>query len=109
MLDQHPGAVVLTSNYGEAGALARYLPDAPVYSGHNAFWWWGPPPTDADVVVAVGYEPDRLDDWFATCEPAGRIDNGLGIDNDEQGEPIAVCRDRRAEWAQLWPQVQRLG
>ena len=51
----------------------------------------------------------RLDDWFATCEPAGRIDNGLGVDNDEQGKPIAVCRDRRAEWAQLWPQLQRLG
>ena len=71
VLDQHPGAVVLTSNYGEAGAVARYLPDAPVYSGHNAYWWWGPPPKDADVVVAVGYEPDRLGDWFASCNPAG--------------------------------------
>ncbi|HEY5857072.1 MAG TPA: glycosyltransferase family 39 protein [Aldersonia sp.] len=105
-----PDAVVLTANYGEAGAVAHYLPDGPaVYSGHNAFWWWGPPPEDAEVVVAVGFEPERLDDWFAVCEIADRVDNGLGIDNDEQGAPIVVCRDRRADWAQLWPQLQRLG
>jgi hypothetical protein len=41
---QRPSAIVLTSNYGEAGAVNRYggadgLPAA--YSGHNAYWYWG--------------------------------------------------------------------
>ena len=38
-----PGVVVLTSNYGEAGALARYTdhPDVLVVSGHNALGYLG--------------------------------------------------------------------
>ena len=44
---QRSSAVVLASNYGEAGAVDRYgraagLPA--VYSGHNGYWYWGPPP-----------------------------------------------------------------
>ena len=48
----HP--IVLTENYGEAGAVERYLPGVPVYSGHNAYWDWGPPPPSARAAVLVG-------------------------------------------------------
>jgi hypothetical protein len=47
-------AVVVTQNYGEAGAVDRYAPDLPVYSGHNALHALGPPPDDASVAVVVG-------------------------------------------------------
>ena len=43
-------AAILTSNYGEAGAVDRYGPalGLPVaYSGHMGFWYWGAPPTSA--------------------------------------------------------------
>lgn len=47
-------------------ALARYTPDVPVYSGHNALWSAGPPPESV--------------------------------------------RTRRLDrWAEIWPQVRRLG
>jgi len=47
--------------------------------------------------------------WFGEMELAERVDNGVGLDNDEQGTPVWVCRDRRAPWAQLWSQVRHLG
>ena len=43
-------AVILTRNYGEAGAIDRYGPDLdlpPAYSGHNAYGDWGRPRTAA--------------------------------------------------------------
>jgi hypothetical protein len=31
------------------------------------------------------------------------------VDNDEQGTPVWTCRDRRVPWAELWPDLRRLG
>ncbi|MFE3768088.1 glycosyltransferase family 39 protein [Streptomyces sp. CB02959] len=97
-------AVVLTENFGEAGALDRYghgLP--PVYSGHNELHKWGPPPERADVVVAVGIDRARLDAGFRSCTVVDHIDNRLGIDNPEQGVPITVCRGLKLPWSAQWP------
>ncbi|MBF6215104.1 glycosyltransferase family 39 protein [Nocardia puris] len=106
-----PDVAVLTDNYGEAGAIERYgAPyDLPTpHSGHNSYWWWGPPPDTAELIT-VGIDRDRLESLCASIEPAGHLDNGLGIDNDEQGAPLFVCRGTRAPWSQLWPEVRRLG
>ncbi|WP_438489084.1 ArnT family glycosyltransferase [Streptomyces sp. S186] len=97
-------AVLLTDNFGEAGALDVYghgLP--PVYSGHNELHKWGPPPERADVVIAVGIDPARLAAGFRSCAVAGHLDNGLGIDNPEQGVPITVCRGLKQPWSAQWP------
>ncbi|MFE6926155.1 glycosyltransferase family 39 protein [Nocardia sp. NPDC057663] len=107
-----PGAAILTANYGEAGAVERYgaeygLPTP--YSGHNAYWWWGPPPDAATAVLTVGIDRNRLTGLCSVVEPAGVLDNGLGIDNDEQGEPLFVCREPVRPWSQLWPQLRSLG
>jgi hypothetical protein len=102
--------VVLTGNYGEAGAVDRYLPElAPAYSGHNSYGTWGPPPEDADTVIAVGVPEDDLRRWFGSVTPAARIDNGVGLDNDEQGRTVWVATDRGLPWTELWPQVRHLG
>jgi hypothetical protein len=104
---ERAAVVAVTSNYGEAGALARYGGawgrDA-VYSGHNSFWWWGPPGGDGRVVIVVGYDQDRafLQRQFRSVTLAGRLDNGQGIDNEEQGHPIWVCRGLRGTWAASW-------
>jgi hypothetical protein len=101
---------VLTSNYGEAGAVDHYRPElGPAYSGHNAYWDWGPPPADVDTVIAVGFAEPQLRAWFGEVTAAGRIDNGLGLDNDEQGAPIWVARRPLAAWPDLWPRLRRLG
>jgi hypothetical protein len=101
---------VLTRNYGEAGAVDRYLPElAPAYSGHNAYWDWGPPPDDVATVIAVGFTQEQLRSWFSRVELAGQIDNGVGLENDEQGTPVWVASGRLVPWHQIWPQLRSLG
>jgi hypothetical protein len=110
-----PDAVV-TENYGEAGALdlvrQDHGPEAmpPVYSGHNAYGSWGPPPESARSVVLIGeFSAEDTSAWFADCGPEVQFDNGLGVDDEEQGVPIRVCIGPRRPWTQLWPQLRHLG
>lgn len=112
--DQRQRAVILTGNYGEAGAIARYgqqrhLP--PAYSGHNSMADFGRPPQDADVVIAVGWQrPDQLRGWFAEVALAGRVDQQAEVENDENGGPIYLCRGLRRPWAEIWDtEVRRIG
>jgi 4-amino-4-deoxy-L-arabinose transferase-like glycosyltransferase len=106
----HPTEVI-TSNYGEAGAVARYGPalglPRPV-SGHNSLATVGRPADSSTVVVMVGDQLDEVADLFASCEVVDRLDDGVDVDNEEQGAPVAVCRDPRGPWASLWPRFQHL-
>ena len=109
---ERDGAIVFTRNYGQAGAIDHYgaeLGLPPAYSGHNSYAEWGPPPETTTTTIVIGYDRSRLEQWFGSVEEAARIDNGIGLDNDEQGTPVWICRDRLAPWAQLWPQLRHLG
>jgi 4-amino-4-deoxy-L-arabinose transferase-like glycosyltransferase len=99
-------AVIVTANYGEAGALDRYGHDLPaVYSGQNELWLRGRPPDDATVLIAVGYGP-ALSRRFASCAVAVDLDNGVDIPNEEQDNDVQVCRDPRQPWSVMWPEFQ---
>ena len=102
-------AVIVTGNYGEAGAIDRYgpgygLPSA--YSGHNELYRFGPPPDTATVALFVGYDHERVAAWFADCTELTRLDNGVGVDNEEQGNPVFVCRQPHQPWHAMWSQLQ---
>ena len=103
-------AVILTNDYSEASPLVLLgtgLP--PVYSGHNAYWAWGPPPADRTVVVHVGdWRPADPGQFFVGCHVVAHIDNGLGIDNGEQGSEVTVCTGLRAPWTTLWPELRTI-
>jgi 4-amino-4-deoxy-L-arabinose transferase-like glycosyltransferase len=110
--DQRTNAVVLASNYGEAGAVDRFgsnwgLPQA--FSGHNGFWYWGPPPASAQTVVAVGFDRGYLERFFGDCRLAAQLDNHLDVNDDEQHAPVWVCSGLRGTWLTLWPQFRQLG
>ncbi|MQM26113.1 glycosyltransferase family 39 protein [Glycomyces albidus] len=97
-------AVIITQNYGEAGALERYGEDLPpVYSGHNALHEYGPPPAGTDTVIAVGLELGAVGAYFDTCDRAAELDNRVGVDNEEQGAVVAVCRGPVRAWDLMWP------
>ena len=99
---------IFTSNYGEAGAVdvlgrSHGLPLA--YSGHNGFSEWGRPPARDDHALLIGYD-DGADaaPEFGGCRRVATIDDGVGLDNDEQGLPLLLCRPM-SSWAALWPRL----
>ena len=109
---QRASAIVLGSNYGEAGAVGRFgradgLPAA--YSVQNGYWYWGPPPASATTAVAVGFGRGTLAPDCGTLRLAGRLSNHVGVADDEQGAPVWVCSALRAPWPTLWPRLRDLG
>ncbi len=103
--DQRRAAVVVTSNYGEAGALLLYSEMSRVYSGHNGFGDWGPPPDGSGPVVYVGEQvpgPGVL----TGCRQAATLDTG--VDNEEDGNGVWVCTGPTGSWAQAWSQLRHL-
>ena len=88
---------VLASNYGEAGALVRYAPSLDVSSGHNGFWYLGGPER-RDLLVLVGFDPATVRSWCDEATLARRLDNRVGIDNEEQDAPVWVCQGFRPDW-----------
>jgi 4-amino-4-deoxy-L-arabinose transferase-like glycosyltransferase len=105
-------AAILTSNYGEAGAVDRYgpalgLPAA--YSGHMGFWYWGPPPASTTSVLGVGFNPGYLERFFARVRLLSRLDNHLQVNNDEQHAPLWLASGLREPWTHVWPRFKDLG
>jgi hypothetical protein len=102
---QRRTAVVVTQNYGEAGAADWYGVGLPVYSGHNGFGDWGPPPEDAGPVVWIGFAaPDA--DQLTGCRHAATLQTG--VDNEEDGNGVWVCDGPAGSWAQAWPHIRHL-
>jgi hypothetical protein len=108
--DRRARAVVLTTNYGEAGAIdffgkARGLPRA--ISGHNSYWLWGPGPLRRnDTVIAVGFSREALLEAF---EEVDRVDTVrcrycMPYENEL---PVHVARGLRAPLAELWERLKR--
>ena len=97
-----PGAdVVLTLNYGEAGALELFGHDLPpVASGHVTFRYWRPPVNGRNALL-VGLT--RQDARFCRgYRVVGRI--AMPVDNEERGRPLARCT-LRSTLTSLWPQI----
>ncbi len=96
---------IFTANYGEAGAIdllghSHALPRA--YSGHNGFSEWGqPPPADTSALV-IGYDgPSDAAPYFGHCHRLVTVDDQVGLENQEQGLPLMLCRPT-ASWSALW-------
>jgi len=104
-------AAIITSNYGEAGAIARFGPERQLprpFSGQNSLYDEGPPPRRTTTVVFVGGQLPFARHLFQRCSVEGRLDNHVGVDNEEQGMPVAVCSGPRHPWRILWRRLHHL-
>jgi hypothetical protein len=108
--DERAHAVILTNDSSEASPLillGSELP--PVFSGHNSYWTWGPPPDDRTIVVHVGdWRPADWSQFFVGCRDVAHIDNGLGMENGEQGTAVTVCTGLRRPWSVMWPALRTI-
>jgi hypothetical protein len=107
-LPDRAGAAVLASNYGEAGSIVRYRPDVPVYSAQNALYDQARPAAGVTTVVVVGGQYAEVRGLFDTCRVVSHLDDRVGVDNEEQGEPVAICSGPSASWTVLWPRLRHL-
>ena len=105
---------ILTTNYGEAGAVNLYgpqygLPHA--ISGVNSFWEKGygdPPP---EIVIVLGMSLESVDKKFAACQLAAHSWNRFQVQNEETAEhpDIFVCRGLLQSWPDFWKQFRHFG
>jgi len=107
---QRAEACVLTSNYGEAGALQLLgqpgrLP--PVISGHNNYYLWGPGRCTGQVLIGVGFALADVRHTYAhvTLAATQRCRDCVVY---EQDVPIVVgSKPRMPKPLRLWPQVKQ--
>ena len=76
------------------------------YSGHNQLYFDRMPPENTEAAVIVGGQVERASRLFASCELVGTLDHGMGVESEEQGQPLAVCRSPIDSWAAIWPAFQ---
>ena len=99
---------IFTQNYGEAGAIALLgprlkLPQA--YSGHDGFSEWRiPPVSDTRALLAGFNSPLDAAPYFDRCRTLATVDNGVGLNNQEQGLPVMLCHVI-SPWTMLWPRL----
>ncbi|MEV7551552.1 glycosyltransferase family 39 protein [Amycolatopsis sp. NPDC089917] len=108
--DQRPKAVILTGNYGQAGALERFGPGLGLprpYSNHMSYADWGPPPdTMTGPVLYVGTLRPAVLAAFGDCQRVAVNDNSFGLPNDEQGTEISLCSQGHEPWSRIWPRLR---
>ncbi len=110
--EERANTAVFTYSYAEAGAIdilghAKGLPNA--YSGHNGFSEWATPPATDTRALLIGYDSPRdAARYFRRCRTLATIDDGVGLDNNEQGLPVQLCQPK-ASWASIWPDLIHYG
>jgi hypothetical protein len=106
--DDRARVVILTDNYGEAGAINTYGPPLGLpaaVSGQLSYYYWKPASLDGPV-IDVGMDPQYLETLFQSCALVGTITNPYGLQNEEFGRPIAVCRGPRYPLDELWSRLK---
>jgi hypothetical protein len=105
---------ILTSNYGEAGAVNLYGPQYGLpraISGVNSFWEQGygnPPP---QVVIVLGMSRESVEKKFAACQLSAQSWNRFQVQNEETVEhpDIFVCRGLIQSWPNFWKNSRHFG
>jgi len=96
---------VLASWYGIAGAIDHFGPRLGLPAAicpRNSYWMWGIRNYSGDVVLAVGYDPKYLDQFFGSVERVGYFKNKYAYDAE-----ICLCKRPKAPLEQMWPQLRR--
>jgi 4-amino-4-deoxy-L-arabinose transferase-like glycosyltransferase len=106
--EERATTAILTSNYGEAGAIDTYGPPLNLpaaHSGELSYYYWKPSSLDGPV-IAVGFDPTFLATLFDGCSIVATVTNSYDLHNQEFGAPIDVCSRSKLALSQLWPRLK---
>jgi hypothetical protein len=101
-------AVIVASNYGEAGAIDFYgprygLPKARAFVG--TYWFFGPGESPGEVIVLHGFDEEDVEDHCGSLTAAGYVDHPYAV--AEQRElTVYVCRETRMTLQEVWPTLE---
>jgi Dolichyl-phosphate-mannose-protein mannosyltransferase len=96
-------AVIMTRNYGEAGAinfLGRHAGAPPAISGHNNYWLWGPGRASRSVILILGGTEEDHGECGSLVQ-GGTVTCGNCMPY-ENNQPIWICRDLRVSIEEAW-------
>lgn len=100
-------AVIIGSNYGEAGALDFYgprygLPRA--ISTAGTYWFFGPGDLPGDVAITVGVEAEELAPFFRSARLLERIDDPWLVP-EQRDNPIVIAGGPYRTLQEVWPSL----
>jgi hypothetical protein len=101
-------AVILASNYGEAGAIDFYgpergLPKAVSFVG--TYWLYGPGEKPGDVAVLIGFSTEDVEGFFAEVEAVRKLGHPFAV-SEERNLTIHVARQPYRTLQEIWPELQ---
>jgi hypothetical protein len=107
--EQRAQACIITSNYGQAGALSQLAAPGslpPVISGHNNYYLWGPGTCTGEVLIGVGFAPADFETGYADVVLAATQTCPYCV-SFEQDVPIVVASNPKiTNILQLWSSVK---
>ena len=96
---------ILASWYGIAGAIDHFGPEHGLPNAicpRNNYWMWGPRNYSGDVVLAVGYDAQFLNQFFDNVERVSYFKNPYAYDAE-----IYLCKRPRAPLSEMWIRLKR--
>lgn len=112
------GLVIVTGNYGEAGALELLWRDddrPPVISGHNSYAFWMQQTLEAagieqiERALVLGFSERTMRELFQQVRPLGKISNPWGIENEEFGGDVFFGAGPTLDKEALLERLERFG
>jgi 4-amino-4-deoxy-L-arabinose transferase-like glycosyltransferase len=98
-------AVILASNYGEAGAIDFYgpgfgIPGARAFVG--SYWFFGPGELPGEVMILHGFTESQLSPYFGEITAAGRVTHPYAV-REERDLTVYIGRRPRTTLQEAWP------
>jgi hypothetical protein len=105
--EEQTKVVILTGNYGQAGAIDFYgpklgLPKA--ISGHQNYYYWGLRGYTGEVVLLIGMRPEVLRKYFEDVVYAGQTYHPYAM--AYENTPIYICRNPKVPLQEVWEEFK---